>query len=263
MPVTVHAEIRRIGQDEFARLAYNVMGHVFSIHAEFGRFLREEIYHCEIARRTGGRSEVPIEVRHADFRKFYYIDLLVGGSAMFELKTAQRLGPHHRAQLLQYLLLSDLAHGKLVNLQPESVQHEFVNTTLTLADRRQFVVDVANWDDSEAGSRKLRHAVLGLLADCGTCLSVSLYEEALVYLLGGEQNVLHDVEILHEQTILGTQPVLLAEHAVAFRVTAASSRNQERTAEHLGRFLAHTNLRAVQWINIRQGAVTLRTIHRA
>ena len=62
MPVTVHAETQRLSQDDFARLAYDVMGHVFKIHTDFGRFLREEIYHRELARRCGGLAEVPIEV---------------------------------------------------------------------------------------------------------------------------------------------------------------------------------------------------------
>ncbi len=61
MPVVVQAETRRIGQDEFARIAYRVMGHVFSIHADFGRLMREEIYHFEIARRCGGWAKVPVE----------------------------------------------------------------------------------------------------------------------------------------------------------------------------------------------------------
>jgi len=43
-------------------------------------------------------------------------------------------------------------------------------------------------------------------------------------------------------------------------VTAASDKNQQRTAEHLGRFLAHTDLRAIHWINIRQNTVTFKTI---
>src|SRR5205823_5765335 len=71
MPVTVHAEVRRLTEDEFSDVAYKVMGHVFAVHSEFGRFFREEIYHQEIARRCGGIAKAPIEVCHAGFRKFY------------------------------------------------------------------------------------------------------------------------------------------------------------------------------------------------
>jgi GxxExxY protein len=146
MPVTIHAEVRRLGQQEFGELAYEVMRHVFNIHAEFGRFFREEIYHREIARRCGGLTKVPIEVCHAGFQKSYFIDLLVGQGAIFELKTTQGFTARHRSQLLQYLLLSNLAHGELINLQPESVQHEFVNTTLTHSDRTSFAVEDGCWE---------------------------------------------------------------------------------------------------------------------
>src|SRR5262245_23381611 len=112
MPVTIHAELRRLDQDAFGQIAYDVMGQIFAVHTEFGRFLREEIYHTEIARRSGGLAKVPIEVQHAGFRKFYFIDLLVGGGAIFELKTASGLTDYHRSQLLHYLLLADLSHGK-------------------------------------------------------------------------------------------------------------------------------------------------------
>src|SRR5262249_48386593 len=53
VPITVHANVRKLGQDGFAQVAYEVMGHVFQVHSEFGRFLREEIYHTKIAKRTG------------------------------------------------------------------------------------------------------------------------------------------------------------------------------------------------------------------
>jgi GxxExxY protein len=261
VPVTVHAELRRLGQDEFAHVAYEVMGHVFKIHAEFGRFLREEIYHCEIARRCRGMTKVPIEVCQAGFRKFYFIDLLVAYGAVFELKTMQGLAEHHRAQLLQYLLLADLTHGKLVNLRPESVQHEFVNTTLTCADRTSFAVDDRHWDSSERGSNDLRNATVNLLSDLGTCLNISLYEEALTRILGGESAVLCDVEVFSNGHAIGTQPVRLVTPKIAFNVTSIGDKIQRKTEDHLRRFLIHTNLNSIQWINIRQNIVTLKTIH--
>lgn len=135
MPVIVHAETRKLNQDEFAEVAYEVMRHVFQIHSEFGRFFREEIYHSEIARRCSGLAKVPVEVWYGSFRKFYFLDLLVGGGAVFELKAVRGLTEKHRGQLLQYLLLADVAHGKLINVRPELVEHEFINTTLTTADQ--------------------------------------------------------------------------------------------------------------------------------
>src|SRR5262245_31045170 len=130
MPVTVHAATRKLSAEEFGDVVYEVMGHVFKVHQEFGRYFDENIYHHEIARRCGAPTEVPIEISHGSFRKMLFVDLLVCGGAIFELKTVDALNDRHRSQLLQYLMLADPPRGKLVNLRPESVVHEFVNTRL-------------------------------------------------------------------------------------------------------------------------------------
>lgn len=89
--------------------------------------------------------ERPIEVTYPDFSKTYYIDMLVDGSALYELKTASTRVAEHRGQALQYLLLAGLNHGKLINLRPPSVEHEFVSTKLTNEKRRQFRVREEQW----------------------------------------------------------------------------------------------------------------------
>jgi len=105
------------------------MGCIFEIHGDMGRFFDERIYKRELAHRHPGvQLEVPIEVTHRSFSKLQYIDVLVDGGAPFELKTVDAITPRHTAQLLNYLLLAELPHGKLVNLKKESVEHEFVNT---------------------------------------------------------------------------------------------------------------------------------------
>jgi hypothetical protein len=47
MPIQVGATTRRLDQDGFERIAYDVMGYVFEIHNEFGRFFDEKIYKRE------------------------------------------------------------------------------------------------------------------------------------------------------------------------------------------------------------------------
>ena len=84
MPIVVHAELRRPTQEEFAAISYDVMHHLFAIHNEFGRFLREEIYKQELAvRRIGVQLEVPIDVSFGRFSKRYEMDLLADHSAVF------------------------------------------------------------------------------------------------------------------------------------------------------------------------------------
>src|SRR5438045_297128 len=112
MPITVDATLKRIGQAEFGEIAYDVMRHIFDVHSEFGRLFNEQIYQHEIASRCGGRVEVPIKIAYNGFKKDYFIDLLVQGGALFELKVAASITARHRAQAIHYLLLTGLAHAK-------------------------------------------------------------------------------------------------------------------------------------------------------
>lgn len=124
MPVWVGAKIRRLNQAEFGEIAYGVMSVAFQVQGELGRLCDEKIYKRELAfRLPGAQTEVPIELEFEDFGRMYYIDLLVGDGAMFELKAVDCLAPRHRGQLLNYLLLADAAHGKIVNFRTERVQH--------------------------------------------------------------------------------------------------------------------------------------------
>src|SRR5437667_11223204 len=118
MPVTLRIPIRRLSQAEFGELAYSVMGCIFEIHHDLGRFFDEKIYKRELANRFADvQLEFPIEVSHASFRKLQYIDVLVAGDGPFELKTIEAISPRHSAQLLHYMILAELCHGKLVNLR--------------------------------------------------------------------------------------------------------------------------------------------------
>ena len=97
MPVIVHTPIRRLSQAEFGKLAYSVMGCVFQIHHELGRFFDEKIYKRELAHRHPAvQLEVPIEVIYASFRKLQYIDVLVDGGGPFEFKAVEAITPRHR-----------------------------------------------------------------------------------------------------------------------------------------------------------------------
>lgn len=259
MPVVVHADIQRMTQDEFGRISYEVMKHVFAIHSELGRFLNEEIYHSEIARRCGGLTMVPVEVRHRDFRKLYFIDLLIGGGALFELKAVQKLTNRHRAQLLQYLLLTDLSHGKLINLSADLVEHEFVNTSLMTADRVRFAVDKREWTDDSA-ARDLQATILELLRDLGTGLHPNIYKAAVTHLLGGPERIVRKIGIYTNGTLIGSQRFRLATPSVAFTFTTTAEAEQHRVGDHLQRFLNHTRLEGMHWINVRHQRVTMKTI---
>lgn len=262
MPIVVNAEIRRPSQDEFGATSYDVMHHLFAIHNEFGRFLREEIYKRELAaRRSGLQLEVPIEVSFGNFAKRYEMDVLADHAAVFELKAVEALAPIHEAQLLNYLLLAELPHGKLVNMRPDVIEHRFVNTSLRLADRRQFTV-IDDEVDAIPELRRIKDLFLELIRDWGTGLELSLYTEAMTELLGGEERVIQEIEILSGSRVTGTQKVHLALSDTLFKITSSDEQSRHRFAEHARRFLKHTRLQRLLWINVTLHEILFRTIYK-
>ncbi len=86
MPVEPCINIKSISEEEFHTLDYEVMGLAFSIHHELGRLWNEKIYQNELANRclnTGFKNvqtEVGIDVSFQDFKKTFYIDLILNNS---------------------------------------------------------------------------------------------------------------------------------------------------------------------------------------
>ncbi len=260
MPITPLHPVRRLTQNEFAELSYEVMRCVFEIHNEFGRFFDEKIYKRELASRFPRvEIEFPIMVTHRRFSTTYYLDALVADGGAFEFKAVEELTPRHRRQLYNYLLLLDLAHGKLVNLRLESVQHEFVNALLRADERRVFEVCTDRWNGSVPGGEMIVDWVVSMLQDWGTGLELSLYEAAITYFLGGREKVLRDVAVQGSRQGLGYQPMRLAAPGVAFKLTAFDP-DFGSFEEHARRLLVHADLRAILWINIGSHKVTFVTV---
>jgi GxxExxY protein len=263
MPVHVDADIRRLDQQEFGRIAYDVMEQVFAVHNEMGRFFDEAIYRNAVASRIArSQTEVLVEVRFEDYRKPYYLDLLVNGGAVFELKVVRTLGAPQRAQLLNYLLLTGLSHGKLVNLRHDVVEHEFVNTHLELADRTEYRIVERGWKDPGPIGRPLRPWLLALLRDVGTGLDVHLYESAVSHIFGGDDAVVQEVAIFAASRGLGSQKLRLAAPGWAFNVTAIDDSTFSRFEDHVRRLLGHTTLDGLHWINDTRNCVAFTTIEK-
>lgn len=260
MPVQVRVTTCRLDEPAFGKIAYYVMRCVFDIHNEFGRFFDEKIYKRELARRfPGTKIEVPIEVKFESFCKLYFLDVLVDGGAAFEFKAVEWLTDRHRSQLLHYLMMADLSHGKLVNMRTEQVQHEFVNTTLRRGDRTRFDITARDWQ--EMGDTPILDWCTAFLRDVGTGLDINLYEEAVTHHLGGEERVAQDIVVVSGGMALGPQKFRLVAPGVAFKVTALPA-NSNLFETHARRLLEHTRLDAIQWINVSMNEVSFRTIRR-
>ena len=176
MPIEVNTESRIFNQEEFHALDYRVMGIIFKMHNEFGRFLDETPFKRAIALECADHSiepveqEVRIRVTHGSFTKDYFMDLVFARGLMVEARTVETLAPVHRSQALNYLFLTGMKHGRLVNLRPERVQHEFVSTSLDADARHQFAVVDWDWHDVNQPSAWLRQKFVELLNDWGAFL---------------------------------------------------------------------------------------------
>ncbi|HPM79934.1 MAG TPA: GxxExxY protein [Candidatus Anammoximicrobium sp.] len=264
MPIEVKGTIRVLDQQQFGEIAFEVMKAEFDVHDDLGRFLAEGAYQNELAQLLGSRADtgVWIRVRHGDFCKVYVTDLVVDQGALFELKAVESLQDEHRAQLLNYLLLMGLKHGKLINFRPERVEHEFVNTTLTREIRTRFEVDDSGWDRAVDRGHDIRSLVVELLREWGTGLDLQLYEEAVTFFLGGPERVIREIDIVSKGRKIGRQPVRLADSESVFKITSLH-RDLERFESHARKFLEHTALQRILWINVNLHKVTCKTISKA
>jgi GxxExxY protein len=265
MPIEVQTEIRVFDQEEFHALDRRIMGVVFTVHNEFGRFLDEELFKREIAARcveqgiTPAEREVQIRVTHGDFAKDYFMDLLFAHGVMFEAKAAERIAASHRSQSLNYLLLAGFRHGRLVNLRPERVEHEFISTTLTPADRRNLSFADLGWREVNSASTRLKATLMELAQDWGGFLDIALYREALTWFCGGPDKVCNAVEVFSGERLVGSQVMHLVARNTAFAISAIKSRHDEMRRHQLS-FLEHTHLDHLQWINFNRHQIEFMTV---
>ena len=265
MPIKSSLAVRPITQQQFATLDYQVMRHAFDSQNELGRLCDEVIYQNDLAARLETaqlgpiRKEIPVQVTHGSFAKTYYLDLVVGDAAIYELKTAVSLAPEHDAQLLHYLLLHGAHHGKLLNFRAAQVESKFINTGLTSEGRSRLEFDTHRWREEEPASKTLREIMVALLEDWGGFLELPLYVEALTHFLGGENRVMQKVPLFRNGIRLGEQPMHLAGPDIAFQVTAITDA-AESYERQLRSLLQHSTLRVLQWVNLNHHRIDFTTL---
>ncbi|MCX7047149.1 MAG: GxxExxY protein, partial [Candidatus Sumerlaeota bacterium] len=268
MPIHVANEIRCYTEDEFREFDHILMGIIFETHNEFGRFLNEDLYSREIAARcleegiAPAECQTPIKVTHDSFEKIYRMDLLLAHGLMVEMKTAETLTPAHRSQALNYMCLTGMHHGRLINLRPELVQHEVVSTSLTHEARREFTVVDREWLNLNAESAQLKTITLDLLKDWGAFLEFTLYRDAVTYFLGGLEAIYRNVEIFSGNRLLGEQHMHLLTSDTAFAFSAKTEETW-KMKEHQRRFLRHTHLKYIQWINLNHHQIEFTTLKKS
>ncbi len=251
-------------QDEFHTIDKIITGHSFEIHNDIGRFCDEIIYQemlkdkC-INRSLNVSSEVEIAVMHKDFRKVYKLDLLVENGVIYELKTVQSLNDAHKQQLINYLLLTGIHHGKLLNFRSSSVEYEFVSTQLANESRYDYSIDLHQFKEVTNSCRHLNSILCDLLDDWGAFLECGLYNEALIYFLGGEEKVIIPVEIYCNNREMGKQKMQLLNNNTGFHVSAIT-KAFKGYENNIRKLIKYTKINTVQWINLNRQNITIKTI---
>ncbi|MCX6880377.1 MAG: GxxExxY protein [Verrucomicrobia bacterium] len=265
MPIECHVEITPVGQERFHAVDKVVMGHVFDIHNTLGRFCDEGIYQEELAQRCRAdgievQREVLLRALYQGFAKPYYLDMLVERGVIYELKAADSLNTSHQKQLINYLLLANLSHGKLVNFRPGSVESRFVSTRLRQQDRETFRLADGARKGEDQTSRLLRETLCALLVEWGVFLDVNLYREALLYFLDGPDAGVRPVDVVVSGRIVGVQKMCLLNAGTAWHLSAVRER-QKSYETHLVRLLGHLQLEKIHWINFDHRTITIKTLN--
>lgn len=264
MPVKLPIALKSPDQRTFGETDYVVMQQAFQCQTELGSLWDELIYQNDLAARLRAigltvETEVPITVSHRDFSRQYWLDLVVANANIYELKAAATLVKDHEAQLLNYLFLCESRHGKLVNFRPPKVESRFINTTMTLQQRREVVVDKIRWVEHDESDRLLCQTLAGLLEDWGACLELPLYLEALAHFLGGKANVIRPTTLVRDGVTLGSHLLHFLTPETAFRLTALTG-PRENYERHLLALLKFSPLKNIQWINLERHKVVFTTL---
>jgi GxxExxY protein len=100
----------------------STIGAAIEVHRHLGPGLLESSYQACLCRELDlrgiayrSRVELPLQYKGVWIAKSYFIDLLVGGSLVVEIKAVDRLLPIHTAQLMTYLSLMKMPAGLLLN----------------------------------------------------------------------------------------------------------------------------------------------------
>tara|TARA_R110002111_G_scaffold150595_1_gene217413 strand:- start:161 stop:952 length:792 start_codon:yes stop_codon:yes gene_type:complete len=261
MPIIVDTKLNAPTKERFQQIDYKLMGEAFAVHNTLGQLMDEACYRKALSLRLSNIGfqniqEMEIKLTHKNHSKSYYIDLLIDDSIIIELKALDALHPKHEAQVINYLLLCELPHGKLINFGTSSVESRFISTKLKRADRSKFSFNTTQWHPESEICKCIPDLLDDLLADWGTHLNFELYESALHHLLKIRES---QVGIYNNQQLLGHKKMYLTAKDTALLISGIKG-SFTNYKQHIQRIIANTTLQTIQWINIYRSQITLTTV---
>jgi len=95
-----------------------------------------------------------------------------------------------------------------------------------------------------------------LLDEWGAFLEVSLFYDAIIHFLGGEENVIKEIEATDGARILGKQKIHMLNSNIAFKISSIT-KDERHYENHFRRFIRYAPLDAIHWINFNHEKVVL------
>ena len=115
-----------------------IIGRAMAIHSELGPGLLESVYEYFLThelRKLGFRAErqqpVPVEYDGLIVDLGFRADIIVNDEVLIEIKAVEKLAPIHEAQILNYLRLSGIERGLLINFHSDSLKDGIRRFSLT------------------------------------------------------------------------------------------------------------------------------------
>ena len=103
-------------------IAKQVVDAAYKIHTTLGPGLLESVYEVVLAYELKKRGlevirqkALPVVYEEVQFDEGFRLDLLVEDRVIVEIKSAEKITPAHKKQLLTYLRLADKRLGLLIN----------------------------------------------------------------------------------------------------------------------------------------------------
>ena len=145
----------------YKQLVYEIIGAAMEVHRTLRWGLLESVYNESLglellSRDISSKSEeiIPCFYKNQELKKTFKIDLAVG-DIILELKSVGEIVSAHRAQLFNYLLLTKMPVGLLINFGAPKLQGErfgYIEETneCVLLDRNMDIINVPiDWDSEE------------------------------------------------------------------------------------------------------------------
>jgi GxxExxY protein len=106
----------------FQELAYEIFHASLEVHKTLGPGLLESVYEYALLKEFDLRNipveyqvKLPLIYKGHTTNKDFYLDIVIEGEIIIEIKAVEGLLPVHQAQLLSYLKLADKRLGFLIN----------------------------------------------------------------------------------------------------------------------------------------------------